>query len=115
MGFRAVFAFWRLLNGAETGVFRVWSDTWSDVWSDRKKRNVQFGVTFGVTVLTWKNRYCPLPIARKSVIDVVFGCLRGGDNPTFRGVFRLCRMRGMQCLSGFVAVLYLSMAMNVRA
>ena len=75
--------------GSERGVFRGWSYTWSDVWGDMEKRNVSRGVTFGVTVLTWETGDCPLRIARKNVIGVVLECLRGGDNPTNRGVFRV--------------------------
>lgn len=38
------------------------------------------------------------------MIDVIFGRLGGGDNPTFWHVMNLCGMSGTPCLSGFWGV-----------
>lgn len=36
------------------------------------------------------------------MIDVIFGRLGGGDNPTFWGVWGCGKWSGMPCLSGFL-------------
>ena len=97
------------------GVFGVWGDTWSDVWCDMEKRNVQLGVTFGVTVLTRKAWDWMLYNSPKTRIGVVFGCLGGGDNPVFSGVFCVCGLSGMLGLSGgpvSATLLYLCMCVR---
>lgn len=65
-----------------------------------EKRNVQFRCAFRYSLLTWKIRYCPLPIAPKNVFGVVLWCLGGGDNSTNWGVFREVAERGNRVFIG---------------
>ena len=65
-----------------------------------KKRNAQFRCAFRYSLLTWKTGYYTLRIARKNVIGVVLGCLRGGDNPTIWGGFGVAAKRGKRVFIG---------------
>ena len=68
-----------------------------------EKRNVQRGCAFGYSFLTWKTRDCPRQNTEKFWIEVIFGRLGGGDNPTFYTFLNLCEMSGKPYLQGFSA------------